>query len=101
MTMKRFRWTWNTAVGAAFGTALAISLHIWQVYATNNSGMAAEGVAFNTYLIVHLLGFPTNILLSRVVDLPGWSGYLLLLFGIVVNWALLFLLVGLVRSRRE
>ncbi|HEX2080827.1 MAG TPA: hypothetical protein VHG08_24190 [Longimicrobium sp.] len=99
--MKRFRWMRNTAVGAAFGTALAICLHIWQVYATTRSGIAPEGVAFNTYLIAQLLGFPTNMLLSTVVDLPGWSGYLLLLLGIVVNWALLFLLVGLVRSRRE
>lgn len=87
-------------MGAAFGTAFATSLHIWQMYVTR-SGMAPEGVAFNTYLIGHLLGFPTNMLLSTVVALPGWSGYFLLLLGIVVNWALLFLLVGLVRSRRK
>lgn len=62
--------------------------------------MSPEGVEFNTFFFSQLLGFPANALLSMVVTVPGWSGYFVLLLGIVVNWILVFLAMGWVRQRR-
>lgn len=105
--MKRFRWIVHATSGAVLGTTLAVCLHVWQMSATRLFGMAPEGVAFNTYALAHVLGFPTNLLFSILVDyLPGtekglgYREYLLLLLGIVLNWAMLGWAVGLFKSRR-
>lgn len=71
MKMRSFGVGRYAAAGAALGTALAICLHSWQVYATNQSMMSPEGVQFNAYLFAHLLGFHTNALLSMIVEPPG------------------------------
>jgi hypothetical protein len=96
----RIRWSRHAAVGAAFGVLLAVCLHAWQLYATSRSGMAPEGVAFITFGMAHLLGFPTNLLLSAALDLPARSEYGLLLLGIVANWTLVALARGRLQRQR-
>jgi len=99
----------SASIGAGIGAALAGALHLWQLYAMSLGGMAPEGVAFTTYGVALVLGFPTNLLLSVGLDYwrtlglvsLGTSEYPLLLLGIVVNWTLISMLRGYLRRNRS
>lgn len=105
--MHRDKCIGDLATGAIVGAILALCLHTWRMVATSLFGIAAEGVAFNTYAIAHILGFPMNVLFSLTVDyipqkggISGTMEYLMLLVGIVGNWAFLaFLRAAIVRRK--
>ncbi len=107
--MQRSKLFRGAALGAWIGATLAVALHSWYLFATYVLRLAGEGVAFGSYMIAMLLGFPTNILVSLCMDylrslglgLLGLNDYHVLLPGIVVNWALIFWLGRYVRGVRS
>ena len=77
------------------GAILATVVELWRRYAEATG--SGEGAAITTYALATVLGFPTSIVMIRLIELlypalsrlPGPVEYLLTLLAVVINWTLI------------
>lgn len=88
--------------GAFVGLALAVALEIWRQNALSDvSGESLEGVWLTAADWAIRLGFPVNVVTILFLDVISplfarlrLDPFIILLSGIIVNWALLGALLG-------